>query len=278
MISVTNGSSSQDRTIQSIQSNLTSIQQQFNSQSGGFGVQANGQFPSGLPPGSYVLRPVSAGIGVSFQTSSGLGQESVIPSNINTDYVTAQSGTGAPTTTQFATDGQYGWYENTNNGKWYFVLNEGGAIVTQDISTLSGNLGTGQHGDLSGDATAKHVFTQIGGTITDLQHGTRSGGTLHAEVTDTVDGFMIAADKQAFDTLFTTSGTASNNVNVTGVRVNGTRVVSTRSTGWSITGTFTSNKTLSVNTSTITTAQLADIVYTLVTALNSAAGHGLLGP
>lgn len=36
---------------------------------------------------------------------------------------------------------------------------------------------------------------KVGVLATDAQHGTRGGGTLHAQVTTGVDGFMIAADK-----------------------------------------------------------------------------------
>jgi len=42
-------------------------------------------------------------------------------------------------------------------------------------------------------------FTQISGTITDLQHGNRGAGTLHPAATPTVAGFMSPTDKGKLD-------------------------------------------------------------------------------
>jgi hypothetical protein len=44
-------------------------------------------------------------------------------------------------------------------------------------------------------------FTEFGGTLTDVQHGSRGGGTLHSAVTTSANGFMIAADKAKLDIL-----------------------------------------------------------------------------
>lgn len=44
-----------------------------------------------------------------------------------------------------------------------------------------------------------HPFTDITGTLTDVQHGDRGGGTLHALATTSVAGFMSAADKVKLD-------------------------------------------------------------------------------
>ncbi len=49
-------------------------------------------------------------------------------------------------------------------------------------------------------ATVLYVsFGSFVGAITDLQHGTRSGGTLHPVATTSVAGFMSAADKTKSD-------------------------------------------------------------------------------
>lgn len=42
-------------------------------------------------------------------------------------------------------------------------------------------------------------FTDVGGTVTDTQHGSRGGGTLHAAATQTTAGFMSSADKTKLD-------------------------------------------------------------------------------
>ncbi|MBX3488861.1 hypothetical protein [Parvibaculum sp.] len=49
------------------------------------------------------------------------------------------------------------------------------------------------------DLTAAEIVTLLTGTFTDAAHGTRGGGTQHAEATESVAGFMSAADKVALN-------------------------------------------------------------------------------
>lgn len=64
------------------------------------------------------------------------------------------------------------------------------------------------HGDLSAAGGTHHEFNQIAGDIDDTQHGSRGGGSLHANATGSVAGFMSAADKTTFDAA-TSAATAS---------------------------------------------------------------------
>lgn len=58
---------------------------------------------------------------------------------------------------------------------------------------------THAHGDRSGDGGTAHAMGQIGGTITDGQHGNRGGGALHSNATTGTAGFMSASDKVKLD-------------------------------------------------------------------------------
>ena len=49
-----------------------------------------------------------------------------------------------------------------------------------------------------------YTFGQIAGTISDVQHANRGGGTLHAVATTVLAGFMSGADKTKLDALSTT--------------------------------------------------------------------------
>lgn len=51
------------------------------------------------------------------------------------------------------------------------------------------------------DFSGATSFTSLTGTLSDAQHSTRAGGNLHAVATDSVAGFMSAADKTTFDGL-----------------------------------------------------------------------------
>jgi len=54
---------------------------------------------------------------------------------------------------------------------------------------------------MSGNDTAPQ-FTQVEGSISDLQHGSRGAGTLHPAATAVAPGFMSAADKAKLDGVF----------------------------------------------------------------------------
>lgn len=252
------------RTVKALVSTVQQYQTQNNSAPGYFSPQG-GRIAGGVPPGSMNARSLSDGsIALSIASASGFGGEVVIGGQApdSSNYLAPQTHSGAPTTTQFPSSGNFGWYKNTTTGNWYFTLNSGGTIVFQAISTLSGS-------------------------ITAAQHGAQTDQTLHAVSTSTTNGFMTAAQ---FNTLaanttniasiqttvtdITSTGTVSELLNGSQIQVNGTKVVGARSTGWTTGGTFTSTKALTINTATITTQQTADLLYTLYTALSS---HGLIG-
>jgi hypothetical protein len=93
---------------------------------------------------------------------------------------------------------------HANNGS---ISIDGVEAVVYTHPSTDGNLhvpatGTTNNGKfLKAGATAGSLswggvaFTDVTGTITDTQHGSRGGGNLHALVTTTVDGFMSASDK-----------------------------------------------------------------------------------
>lgn len=241
-----------------IQQQLTALQTQLNS-APTLTSPVNGTFSNSPAAGSLNARTLSDGsIALSQYTAQGLGQEVVVasqPASAST-YVPPQAHAGAPTAaSNFPTAGNFGWYKNTTSGNWYFTLNFGGSLIFQDLSTFTGN-------------------------INDSQHGSRSGGTLHANATDSVAGFMSATDKTNFDagvTLIgsiTGSGAASTTLNATAFLVNGTQVVGARNTGWSVSGAHTTNKAATINSGVVSTTQLGDLLYTLLSTLIS---QGIIG-
>lgn len=59
----------------------------------------------------------------------------------------------------------------------------------------------GQHGSFYQDAGNLNAGTLPGARFNDTSHGNRGGGSLHSAATDSVDGFMSAADKAKLDTI-----------------------------------------------------------------------------
>jgi hypothetical protein len=126
-----------------------------------------------------------------------------------------------------ATQGAQGLMSNTDKTKLDGVSTNAkkvaqsvtnGNILIDDVQTVvythpsgDGNLhvpatGTGSNGKfLKSGTTAGSIswnqvsFTDIDGSITDVQHGQRGGGSLHTAVTTSTNGFMIAADKTKLD-------------------------------------------------------------------------------
>lgn len=201
------------RQIKTLTSVVTSFQSQNNSAPGLFS-NTGGLVPLGVTPGSLnAVRMPDGSISLDVADSSGFGNPVTIggaaPGSDN--YLAPQTHSGAPTTTQFPSAGNFGWYKNTSSGNWYFTLNFGGTLVFQDISTFSG-------------------------TITDTQHGSRSGGTLHAAATSSTAGFATAAQITSLTATaatvadITSTGTVSHVINGTTIYVNGVPVISARIT------------------------------------------------
>lgn len=97
--------------------------------------------------------------------------------------------------------------DQTNAGAQIITLDNANQTLPQGMvkGDLVFNIANGElRGGIFNGITV--VYTSFGsfvGAITDSQHGTRSGGTLHALVTTLVAGFMSAADKTALDGLVT---------------------------------------------------------------------------
>lgn len=111
---------------------------------------------------------------------------------------------------------------------WAGPLGSGGVPTSR---TLTAGAGLTGGGDLSADRTFDVVANadgsitvnandiQVGVLASDAQHGTRGGGTQHADATITVSGFMSGADKTKLDGVATgatnTPLSSTNPVNVT---------------------------------------------------------------
>lgn len=85
-----------------------------------------------------------------------------------------QTGVVPPTLANFPADGNWGWFYDTNLAQLWVPRNFNGALIYPN-------------------------FVSISGTITDTQHGSRGGGTLHPAATTSVAGFESAADKTNLD-------------------------------------------------------------------------------
>ena len=102
------------------------------------------------------------------------------------------------------------------------------ASAASTTTTLTAGAGLTGGGDLStnrtfdvvanadGSITVNPDDIQVGILATDAQHGTRGGGTIHAAVTQSVNGFMLATDKVKVDNF------AGDTVNVTTTTTNAT--------------------------------------------------------
>lgn len=87
-------------------------------------------------------------------------------------------------------------------------LTGGGDLSTNRTFNVGANV--------DGSITVNADDIQVGVLATDAQHGTRGGGTLHAAVTQSTNGFMIASDKVKVDNF------AGDTVNVTTTTTNAT--------------------------------------------------------
>lgn len=182
-----------------------SLQRQLNGRPGFSGIGSDGKSATGVPPGSLQARALAGG-GIAFSVADASQNFS---SEVQLNPTSGSTGTylgliqaaGAPTVASFPVTGNYGFYQNTSNGFVYFTVNNGGSLLYENIQGLSGTLTATLHGNLSGAGVILHDFTEIGGTITDTQHGSLGGGTDHADVTTSTDGFMIAADKVKLNTI-----------------------------------------------------------------------------
>jgi len=101
-------------------------------------------------------------------------------------------------------DSSFGWITKVN------ALIRNGLVAAASagagMSYTAGAYNVGANGDGSIVVNADDI--KVGVLATDAQHGARGGGTQHAAVTSSVNGFMLAADKVKLDAA-ATAATAS---------------------------------------------------------------------
>lgn len=128
-------------------------------------------------------RSTQTGIALTIYDDAGNPKEQTISTEAG-NLAAAQSGSGPPTVgTNFPVEGSFGWYFDTAASKTYYPINRGGTLKNISLSTLDG-------------------------TITDTQHGSRGGGTLHAVATTSAAGFLSTSFFDLLDGA-TSSATAS---------------------------------------------------------------------
>jgi hypothetical protein len=253
---------------------LTQLRSQNNRAPGVVGqpVKVGGKLAKGRKRGDMGSRPTARGVALRTYADNDTSREVEIPEDA-AKYLGLQSGTAAPTTSNFPNSGEYGWFYNSAATSMYFVVNNGGTIT---------NISPGPIGI---------AFTNISGTITDTQHGARGrlAGTSpqHTNATTAEAGFMSTTDKTKLDAA-TDTATASvimmrdSSANAfavrfdatTSFRIGGTKVVGARQTGWTIPTGTTARGTF--DTESVTLVQLARRVYSLIADLGASSGHGLI--
>lgn len=161
--------------------------------------------PRGVPRGTTSISPTERGFQFTVYadkgTSKTLTLDQAVIEQIDQEVIdnalhalSIRSGTLAVTDPSFASTyfpeaGDWGFYRNTSTNQTYILVNRSGtAVETLTYSTLGVTLS----------------FTDISGTITAAQHGqftpnSATNEALHAAVTSTRAGFMLAADKVKLD-------------------------------------------------------------------------------
>jgi len=132
-------------------------------------------------------------------------------------------GTDSLAFTQFSGSTSYTFRDGLSQSGANVDVNPGAGLVITGGATSGGSLKIGFAGEGQGDVMFRGVtvwqrlapttngLLQSNGvadptwvtSISDTQHGTRGGGTLHAVATTSVAGFMSAADKTTLDQLST---------------------------------------------------------------------------
>lgn len=244
---------------------VADLQNQINAQGRILPHEDEGTRPRGLRKHDRLMGRGKRGTVTVVPDGKGGAASQEVPDSV-TQFQDPQSNQGPPTTANFPTVGDFGWYRDTTGNKTYFVQNRAGNVEGVTPSALGIN------------------FTDISGTITDAQHGNRAGGALHAAVTSSVNGFMLATDKVILDAA-TNSPTASTlvlrgsggGINALAYNVSGTQVVQARGTGYLNIST-TSLKDGSAITTTFNATNFALLVRFTATVFDylGVSGHGLI--
>jgi hypothetical protein len=122
-----------------MQRSLTQLRQQNNRAPGVVRqpVRIGGKVSRGNKRGDMGSRPTERGVAVRVYADRGSSREVEIPEDA-ANYIGVQSGSGAPTTDNFA-ENQYGWFYDSAGSDMYFVVNFGGTItnITAPEATTS---------------------------------------------------------------------------------------------------------------------------------------------
>lgn len=251
------------RTVEELKKELTNaladMQRQINALGRILPHNDDGTQPRGVRKGDRLMGRGKRGNVTGVPDEKGNVRTQEVPDSV-TQFQDPQAAAGAPTTANFPTVGDFGWYRDTTGNKTYFVQNRAGALDNISLSTFSGNIG-----DLSGSITA-------------AQHGvlTNNAVARHSNATGAADGFMSLGDK----TLINTATDAATNsalcqrdsageckfsiVDVTTVyRVAGLRVI-----GAQVTGYVNGNATVLRNSSGIATTTSGGVTDVDFTAAN----------
>lgn len=150
------------------------------------------------------------------------------------DFATGSSAAGAHTFVEQGTIyADTGWVcttnspsdvVDTNNLAWSQFSGLGQVVAGNGLTKTGNQIDVIANADGSIVVHADDV--QVGVLATDIQHGNRGGGAIHAAVTTSVNGFMIAADKVKLDSLIGNTGkipygTGSNTYSETAFKTDG---------------------------------------------------------
>lgn len=304
-----NGATTASNPTAALVNSVQSIQDSINANPA---VITNPSGTTGAVPGTLTTQAVNGAIMVGVIGSNGRPGPT-FPLGKPALYVSLSTSTAAPGTGDLPKDGNYGWHFNSSTGEYSFAYNSGGSIVFQSIDTLSGKITSTQHGDLSAVDTSlprhvfsqitgaitlvqhgnlgsgsvsPHDFSQISGTVSDTQHGSRAGGSLHPNVVVSgASGFMTGVQAATLASILTivnditSTGAVSELLNCTQLQVSGTKVVGARDTVWTIAGGLAFDKALVAYTPNAAytpsdLVQLAKWINGIVVTLQV---HGLLG-
>lgn len=246
--------------------NVTSPQQQQQINRNPGVVDVSDIVPRGMPAGSIGLNRGDSNFSFFLGVGQGKPQQIGPIPNAATDseqfkYLPWQEGNGAPTTANYPSSGDHGYYRDLATSYVYLDINHSGTLYTQNLETLAGVITAAQHSYL-GAATAStmHSMVQITGTITAAQHGNFTAATandsLHALATTAFNGFLSTSGFSLLTNATNASTpdnlarrTAAGNCNfrlinldssTSQLQIDGTKVLGPRQTGWgSPSGTLT---------------------------------------
>lgn len=208
------------------------IADQGNSQARVFSA-ADRRVKAKAPAGSMTTRFTKTHVHVIPHDSKGApGAPVSIPKSL-TNYVGLTVSAAAPGLTELPEDGSFGWHHNTSSSAYYFAYNDAGTVVFLGLSGMAG-------------------------TISDAQHGSRAGGTLHPDANGTTSGFMPAAAVTKLGNYPASCTTVANDsnavqrnsgaINGTQYNVSGTKVVGAQGAAVADAGATLASTTAQLNT------------------------------